>query len=316
MPDAQRAYQNAQDVIRQAADEGLREIRLAGVRFHGLTEIPKDISKLTDLRVLKINETDVTDLTPIASLTRLHTLDLSRCCATDLAPIAGLSGLRRLYLDDNLDFVQDISPLSQLTDLERLSLQQCFLTDLTPLSSLTNLTYLNLKHTRATDISALATLSKLEHLWLPSGTEDISALEGLTRLLQLDLSGPKCTSFAALSGMVLMRSLNLSNSYFRDLSVLSDHSCLTNLNLNSTYVEDLGPLRAMVSLIAPVQDRRLGRSRQQRLQFRGTPAVQRDQTLARIAEISSPTARALALFLYLDKENAAEVIDALVGPDG
>jgi hypothetical protein len=96
-------------------------------------------------------------------MTNLETLYLNDTVITDLSPIAGLTTLRDFTIIHNFRLV-DISPLAGLTNLERLELRDNAIADLTPLAGLENLHWLCLQDNRVTDISPLLGLMNLEHL--------------------------------------------------------------------------------------------------------------------------------------------------------
>ena len=71
----------------------------------------------------------------------------------DISPLSGLTDLRQLYLGYNE--ISNLGPLAALTSLERLNLDNNEILDLTSLSRLTELTELHLRHNRIVDISPL-----------------------------------------------------------------------------------------------------------------------------------------------------------------
>jgi hypothetical protein len=96
------------------------------------------------------------------SLTYLGISDNSQI--SDISPLAGLTNLRKLYLSQNQ--ITDISSLAGLTNLEHLELANNQISDLTPLAGFTNLTELYLQSNQISDISPLAGLTNLERLHL------------------------------------------------------------------------------------------------------------------------------------------------------
>lgn len=79
---------------------------------------------------------------------------------TDLSGFAGMPVIDELGLAFNSSLA-DISPLSGLTSLTRLSLHQCNISNLSPLSTLTALKYLRLYNNAFSDISPLTSLTDL-----------------------------------------------------------------------------------------------------------------------------------------------------------
>ncbi|NEO84530.1 MAG: leucine-rich repeat domain-containing protein [Spirulina sp. SIO3F2] len=113
---------------------------------------------------LRLSDSELTDLAPLASLTHLTDLTLSYNQITDLTPLANLTRLKELNLDENN------------------------VVDITPLAGLTQLQDLDLDHNDVKDITILAGLTNLDTLWLYGNQiEDISPLTGLTKLTWLEL---------------------------------------------------------------------------------------------------------------------------------
>ncbi len=71
---------------------------------------------------------------------------------TDPSPLSGLTGLTKLNLQDSR--VSDLSSLSGLTGLTELNLKETRVRDLSPLSGLTGLTVLNLEGTYVRDLGS------------------------------------------------------------------------------------------------------------------------------------------------------------------
>ncbi|MBN2101508.1 MAG: hypothetical protein JW716_01395 [Candidatus Aenigmarchaeota archaeon] len=104
----------------------------------------------------------------------------------DITPLSSLSGLTEISLQNN-DIV-DISPLAALGNIADLDLGVNQIVDLAPLSSLTKITNLNLMSNRIIDVSPLSTLTELDTLGIGyNKISDISSLSTLTKLNILDI---------------------------------------------------------------------------------------------------------------------------------
>jgi internalin A len=101
---------------------------------------------------LILSNNKVSELKPIAGLTRLTLLYLNGNDVLDIAPLAGMYRLSRLNLSDNMrlgvsegsDKLQDIAPLSKLTQLMTVDLSNNSVKDLGPLRGLKELKWVNL----------------------------------------------------------------------------------------------------------------------------------------------------------------------------
>jgi len=99
-----------------------------------------------------------TDLTSL----NLNSRDLQN---EDIIPLSFMTNLKRLVLENNQ--ISDLAPLSELTELKYLYLGGNQISDLTPLSSLANLNELYLMNNQINDIMSLSALTNLAtmNLW-------------------------------------------------------------------------------------------------------------------------------------------------------
>jgi hypothetical protein len=141
------------------------------------TEV-NDISALAScqsLHTLLLNGTEVKDVSALASCQALHTLDLSQTQVHDISALASCQNLQALYLSDTP--VSDISALASCQALHTLLLTSTRVNDVSALASCQALHTLGLVFTRVSDVSALAACQSLHTLdltWAPVG--DVSAL--------------------------------------------------------------------------------------------------------------------------------------------
>ena len=125
------------------------------------------VSDLTPLQELKnlqwlalsLNQTQVSDLTPLQELKNLQWLDLNQTQVSDLTPLQELKNLI-LYL--NQTQVSDLTPLQELKNLQGLYLNQTQVSDLTPLQELKNLQGLSLNQTQVSDLTPLQELTSIK----------------------------------------------------------------------------------------------------------------------------------------------------------
>lgn len=98
------------------------------------------------------------------ALSRQPQLDLINSQISDISPLASLSHLQQLSLSVNQ--IRDISPLIQLPNLSFLLLDRNQIADVSPLANLLQLKYVVLDHNQITDVSALGKLTQLRSLML------------------------------------------------------------------------------------------------------------------------------------------------------
>ena len=134
---AEKAHDAAVKEIRRVKQAGETTLDLRDKRYRALDRIPQDIATLSALKTLRLDQTAVSDLAPLAALTALEELTLNQTAVSDLAPLAALTALQRLWL--NQTAVRDLAPLAGLAELEDLVLDGCQVADLRPIRSLAKL---------------------------------------------------------------------------------------------------------------------------------------------------------------------------------
>ena len=184
-------------------------------------EVESLVALCPDLEELSLDYCYMDDYEPLGALTKLKTLKLRRCNEngkgnpiedidwvedlkaltylhlghneiSDLQPLEKLKNLTRLNLSYNDLEDEDLESLSELTDLNELSLYGLSkLTDVSPLASLTKLTYLHLGYNKKLkNIKPLTELPKLKSLRInKSSISDISYFKNFPALQRLDISG-------------------------------------------------------------------------------------------------------------------------------
>ncbi|WP_288980167.1 leucine-rich repeat domain-containing protein [uncultured Parvimonas sp.] len=153
--------------------KGTKDFKFAVTR--GMKNI-KGLEYAKNLKKLKLNENEISDITPLKDLTKLEYLEIQRNRIVDIKPLEKLTNLTFLKLYNNL--IEDITPLSNLTNLTGLDLHYNVtvggdeshkiiskgITDISALKNLKNLTFLDISANRIEDVSILKDLNKIEHL--------------------------------------------------------------------------------------------------------------------------------------------------------
>ena len=108
---------------------------------------------------------------------------------------------------------------------------------------------LDLSSQGLTDVSALAGLSGVLELDLADNAiADLSPLAGLTGLQVLNLSGNRVADIATLAGLTELERLNLSDNRIGELSPLAGLSGLKVLDLSGNRIEEVSPLAGLTGL--------------------------------------------------------------------
>lgn len=145
--------------------------------FHVLKiDDPSHISDFHYLEELNIVGCDFSDLTPLEKMTNLTRLFLRGNEITTLAPLSGLITLQWLDASDN-EKITDLCPISNLAQLQTLSMDHCNITDITPLEGLKNLETVTFEANHITDLTPLSNLPSLKEANLNfNQVKDFSAL--------------------------------------------------------------------------------------------------------------------------------------------
>ncbi len=136
----------------------------------------KGIEYATNLEKLKVNENEISDLTPLKDLKNLKYLELQRNRIVDLSPLSNLKNLEFLKLYNNI--IENVEPLKDLTNLTGLDLHNNVkvrkengkrinydgITDISSLKNLTNLTFFDVSANRIENVDILLGMEKINHL--------------------------------------------------------------------------------------------------------------------------------------------------------
>ncbi len=151
-----------------------------GVVKNGEIRSLRDISRLKNLRCLRIALQDIRDLSPLSELTELEQLDLKHNPIEDVKPISALPALRMLCVYDTQ--VTDLSSLSACPRLDNLDIGNTHIRSLSAISGLKYLKYLYMRDASLQALSGIEQFAYLEQV----GFDDVADGD-LTPLLSLPL---------------------------------------------------------------------------------------------------------------------------------
>jgi len=185
-------YDNAvSDLGDLAGLTSLESIEIGENRISRLDEI----SSLTELRNINARGNRIRDLESVSDMPSLRYLAVSRNRLDYLDGIEGAISLRSIDFSDN-DFIADLSPLSQLVELEEIFFGNNEVQDLRPLAGLTNLRRLDGPRNLLETLSGLESLTKLSDIYLrENDIDDVSALAGVP-VTDLNLERNQVQKFA------------------------------------------------------------------------------------------------------------------------
>lgn len=193
------------------------------------------LGKLRGLKELYLDNNKIENISPLEPLKDLRILSLNSNKIKSLQGLEKMESIEQLHFngaytgpyddpDPSGNTVKDLGPLKNLTKLEVLSLQDTvYIEDLEPISQLTNLRYLILRGNNIKDISPLKDLTKLDTLYLyKNKVEDISALAGMSQMKELNFAVNKVKDISTLEGLKNLKDVKGYLNQIEDISPLKD----------------------------------------------------------------------------------------------
>ncbi len=203
------------------------------------------VASLTQLEELYVESRNLSDISPVAELNNLKKLSFNWCAVDDIQTLGGLSSLE--YLDLSCNNISSIDMLKNLTSLKALELDRNYMRDISPISNLTDLEYLRMEACGTIpDLSPISSLKKITKLRIGDNSfTDLSPLIGLENLYYLEATSVKYRDITPLSQLSNLVYLNALNNNISDVSALAGLKNLQHLDLccNAiTSVDSLGDL--------------------------------------------------------------------------
>lgn len=212
------------------------------------------IDDVINLKELNASGRGIVSLEGIEYLQNLTNLNLGYDGATldrnfieDLSPLANLSKLKELYLGSNE--ISNLTPLNNLIDIEILDLFDNKIVTIDALENLVGLKSLEISNNQLEDIKPLQNLTSLETLRLRNNQlTEIDDLADLTNLKTLSLGRNELTDISALENLTKLEGLFLSRNLIGDIKVFNNLYLLTDLNFSGNLVEDISVLADLTNL--------------------------------------------------------------------
>lgn len=197
----------------------VKDVRVLNLENYQLTSI-EGLQYFTGLQELYLSQNVISDATPIQNLNGLEILDLSFNQLTDLEIASPF--LKELNVEGNR--LYDLSFVRDLDDLMKLDLRDNEFSDLSPLADLTSLTHLNIRGNQIKSIDALAGLANLIDLNARNNQiKDVTPILELPLTERLYLDGNGIKDFNLLTE-VAMRSAEIDFEMGMAPPVLSKES--------------------------------------------------------------------------------------------
>ncbi|HEM2368119.1 TPA: InlB B-repeat-containing protein, partial [Listeria monocytogenes] len=186
----------------------------------------------------------------LANLTKMYSLNLgANHNLSDLSPLSNMTGLNYLTVTESK--VKDVTPIANLTDLYSLSLNYNQIEDISPLASLTSLHYFTAYVNQITDITPVANMTRLNSLKIGNNKiTDLSPLANLSQLTWLEIGTNQISDINAVKDLTKLKMLNVGSNQISDISVLNNLSQLNSLFLNNNQLgnEDMEVIGGLTNL--------------------------------------------------------------------
>ncbi|EAF5463475.1 LPXTG cell wall anchor domain-containing protein, partial [Listeria monocytogenes] len=182
--------------------------------------------------------------------TKMYSLNLgANHNLSDLSPLSNMTGLNYLTVTESK--VKDVTPIANLTDLYSLSLNYNQIEDISPLASLTSLHYFTAYVNQITDITPVANMTRLNSLKIGNNKiTDLSPLANLSQLTWLEIGTNQISDINAVKDLTKLKMLNVGSNQISDISVLNNLSQLNSLFLNNNQLgnEDMEVIGGLTNL--------------------------------------------------------------------
>lgn len=168
---------------------------------YGIKSI-EGIQYAKNLTQLKLNENEISDITPLKDLKKLEYLEFSRNRVVDVTPLKDLTNLTFLKLYNN--WIEDVTPLAGLVNLEGLDLHNNVRQKMVDGKRINS--------GGISDISSLKNLTKLNFLDLSANNlKDVSVIKNFDKIKDIDLSGNHIETYVGLGESIAKRFVAVDN---------------------------------------------------------------------------------------------------------
>ena len=205
------------------------------------TRWPISCAQAEKVTMLKCDDPNITSLEGIQQLVNLKLLDMGEqgTKIDDLMPVRNLKNLQRLEIPNSE--IKNIEYLTRLPMLNTLNLRGNHITDLT---------YLPQGSDYIRDITPMAYMSNSMQTLSLQGNKisDISALANFRALKYLSIRDNRITSIAALDNMTILSGLDMTINLITDLSPLTNNTMLNIIKADHNLITSIEPLRNLPKL--------------------------------------------------------------------
>ncbi len=252
-----KSYAAEVDITSNFKDENLKnailELAKEATEDENKTQIyESDIDKIVEMpggTSLKLANKDIKDLSGIEvfagkGVTWIF-LDWNEL--TDLTPLSSLTELTKISFSGNT--VTDLTPLASLENLRNLTAINNNIETLEPIANLSNIEYICLDGNKLTSIQEISNWTNLEEISFSNNLiEQIPNLEQLQGLEKINLNGNKIQSLSQISNLEALTNLEIDNNGLTSLEGLEKLNNLQILSCSNNQISDITPITKLENL--------------------------------------------------------------------
>ena len=205
------------------------------------------IAVLPDLKILSLQDCNISTIEHLANAYSLEELNLSYNTIRNLDALKTIPSLKKLYLEHNA--VNSLDILGSLDELEILNVSFNAVSSLTPLAECSKLTELIADNNALYDLNGLYALPQLQLLSVDyNHISDVSALEPVKSLKNVSVASNDLTDISALGLLPGLEILDFSGNFVEALPQWSDDSPLQTIDGSYNQlsnIDSLGKLQAL-----------------------------------------------------------------------
>lgn len=206
-------------------------------------------NQLWDIKEFTVPE-GAKDYADLKYLTYLESLTLSNGAAGQLDFLSSLSNLVSVQITDTAISTQELTAISSLPKLKKLTLSGCGITTIAGLSGATGITELDLSNNSIRDLSALTGMQSLQKLDLQNNAiNDLHQLSTLTTLNELNISYNAVSDLSPIAVLTGLTWLEASSNTIAALPQLENWKSLTYLGLASNQLTDISAAANCTELV-------------------------------------------------------------------
>ena len=230
-----KSYAAEVDITSNFKDENLK---------NAILELAKEATDAEDKT--QIYESDIDKIVEMPGGTSLKLANKGIKNLYGIEAFAG-KGITWIFLDWNE--LTDLTPLSSLTELTKISFSGNTVTDLTPLASLENLRNLTAINNNIETLEPIANLSNIEYICLDGNKlTSIQEISNWTNLEEISFSNKLIEQIPNLEQLQGLEKINLNGNKIQSLSQISNLEALTNLEIDNNGLTSLEGLEKLNNL--------------------------------------------------------------------